>query len=95
MKKAEESFESANILSVEVGTTGLMGGNAGHGGETYLKLTDDGATSWFCKVVDGNGNEILVESPESIFISVQGDTELETFASSLEWAARKIRSLAE
>ena len=35
---------SANILEVEVGTTGYMGGDTGHGGRTYFRIKDEGGT---------------------------------------------------
>ena len=33
---------SANILEVEAGTTGFMGGDTGHGGRTYFRIQDEG-----------------------------------------------------
>lgn len=94
MKKSTESFEKANILIAEVGTTGFMGGDAGHGGQTYLKLTDDAATSWSVSISDEKNEEGYIEQPHTVTISVQGDTELRTFAESLEWAAKEIKKLA-
>ena len=35
---------SANILEVEAGTTGYMGGDTGHGGRTYFRIQDEGST---------------------------------------------------
>ena len=35
---------SANILEVEAGTTGYMGGDSGHGGRTYLRIQDSAST---------------------------------------------------
>ena len=35
---------SANILEVEAGTTGYMGGDSGHGGRTYFRISDCGST---------------------------------------------------
>ena len=35
---------SANILEVEAGTTGFMGGDTGHGGRTYFRIQDEGST---------------------------------------------------
>ena len=40
MKIAQETFTSANILDGEVGTTGPMGGDAGHGYVTVLDTLD-------------------------------------------------------
>jgi len=94
MKTAKETFTSANILEVEVGTTGLKGGDAGHGGETYLKLVDAASTSWHAEIIDEHGKSRTMKQPQSIMIAVQGDTELQTLADSLEWAARKIKQLS-
>lgn len=33
---------SCSILEVEVGTTGFMGGDTGHGGRTYFAIRDEG-----------------------------------------------------
>ena len=35
---------SANILEVEAGTTGYMGGDSGHGGRTYFRIEDAAST---------------------------------------------------
>ena len=93
-KQAKKEFSSANILVAEVATTGPMGGDAGHGGKTSLKLTNNAATSWLCVIVDEYGKELVIEHPRSVMISVQGDTELETFSESLHWAGTQIKSLA-
>ena len=35
---------SCNILEVEAGTTGYMGGDTGHGGRTYFRIEDAAST---------------------------------------------------
>ena len=35
---------SANILQVEAGTTGYKGGDTGHGGRTYFRISDEAST---------------------------------------------------
>ena len=35
------TVESLNYLGVEVGTTGHMGGDSGHGGRTFFKLSNE------------------------------------------------------
>ena len=35
---------SANILQVEAGTTGYKGGDTGHGGRTYFRVSDEAST---------------------------------------------------
>ena len=46
-------ISSANIIRVEVGTTGYCGGDTGHGGRTYLSIenlasTDMNANVYTC-----------------------------------------------
>lgn len=94
MKRAQETCTSANILDCEVGTTGPMGGDAGHGGETYIRLQDAASTAWHIVVADESGKEVVIEQPRSVRIVVQGDAELQTLAESLEWAAQKIKDLS-
>ena len=33
-----DQIVSANLLEVECGSTGLMGGDSGHGGRTYIRI---------------------------------------------------------
>lgn len=39
-----KDINSANTLTVEVGTTGYMGGDSGHGCRTYFSIIDGGST---------------------------------------------------
>ena len=50
IRTAITQITSANILTVEVGTTGYCGGDSGHGGRTYLRITDDSCTDMRCRV---------------------------------------------
>lgn len=72
------SIESMNILGVEVGTTGHMGGDSGHGGRTYFKLTNEGCTDIRFVTLDGD-----VYDAEDIEIVLGGDCELDTFCEAL------------
>lgn len=71
---------SCNILEVEVGTTGYMGGDSGHGCKTYFRLKDLAST------------DITVESitdkygSSEVIIQLGGDTELQTFIEALKYA---------
>ncbi len=40
----KKEIVSANILEVEVGTTGYMGGDTGHGGRTFFRIKDLAST---------------------------------------------------
>ena len=72
---------SANLLEVEAGTTGFMGGDSGHGGRTYFRITDLGST------------EIRVyptgEKGEKGFqVLLGGDCELDTIIKALKFITK-------
>ena len=71
---------SANILEIEVGTTGYRGGDTGHGGRTYLRLKDVCSTDM---AVDVFEDEFIVE--------LDGDTELQTLIEALEFALKVLK----
>lgn len=63
---------SANILEVEAGTTGYMGGDSCHGGRTYFRISDCGSTDMEVRTfVDRHGCNGF-----EVFLG--GDCELET-----------------
>jgi hypothetical protein len=79
---------SCNILEVEVGTTGHMGGDTGHGGRTYFRISDLASTDMRCKVSGYSHEEkdyvyTEIEDASSIEISFGGDSELDTFCEAL------------
>ena len=56
---------SCNILEVEAGTTGFMGGDTGHGGRTYFAIRDEGCTDMDIRVIrdrfgDTEGFEVML-----------------------------------
>ena len=73
---------SANILEVEAGTTGFMGGDTGHGGRTYFRIQDEGSTDMKVNTyVDRygcRGFEVLLG----------GDCELETTIRALKFITK-------
>lgn len=77
--KASELLESCSILSVVVESTGLCGGDSGHGGRTRITLTDQGA-------FDFDGSDIDRE----IVIRCCGDDELQNLALAFDFAARSL-----
>lgn len=79
-------FSSANIIEVEVGTTGLCGGDTGHGGRTYLRIKDLSSTDMSCRL---SGNSC--GDTGQIEIMFGGDCELETFVEALEFVAETLR----
>lgn len=74
-------FVSANILEVEVGTTGYCGGDTGHGCRTYFRLKDLSSTDI----------EVYFSEDEGLEIELGGDCELDTFIDCLEFAIAKLK----
>lgn len=85
LKTYKKEIDSCNIIEVEVGTTGYMGGDTGHGGRTYLSIKDVSSTDLSCNVKD-NGKEYSFANTNRIDIMLGGDCELDTFISALEFA---------
>jgi hypothetical protein len=70
---------SANVLEAEAGTTGYMGGDTGHGGRTYLRITDLGGTDIRVNPIQdryGNGG---------FEVTLGGDCELATMITALKF----------
>lgn len=93
IRRKEISY--ANILLIEAGTNGPQGGDHGHGGRTYLKLSDRSGTSWKVRVKDQEGKEHEIESPICIEILLGGDSELHTFVEGLEFAVETLEKMSE
>jgi hypothetical protein len=88
-------ISGTNQLGVEAGTNGPQGGDSGHGCRTFIKISEEGGTDWRVVVVDENGEEILVDSPSSIAITLSGDSELSTMIRTLEFALTALRGTSE
>ena len=73
---------SCNIIEVEVGTTGPMGGDTGHGGRTYFKIGDIASTDMRCRLFN-NGKEYEFDNVGQVELMFGGDTELDTFCEAL------------
>ena len=75
-------LEDFNIIEVEAGTTGHMGGDPGHGGRTYFRIEDLASTDMRCRVrsYDGTYEFDDIEQIELVF---GGDSELDTFREAL------------
>ena len=68
-----------NIVDVEAGTNGYHGGDAGHGGRTYIRIED------------GGGGDIEVKPTKDnkgVEFFICGDSELDTMIKALEFAAK-------
>jgi hypothetical protein len=73
------AIESANVLEAEAGTTGYMGGDTGHGGRTYFRVTDLGGTDIRVNPIQdryGNGG---------FEVTLGGDCELSTMITALKF----------
>ena len=76
---------SCNILDVEAGTTGLRGGDTGHGGRTYFSIRDGACTDMevrptFNKWGEADGFEVMLG----------GDCELETMIEALKFIVQAL-----
>jgi hypothetical protein len=81
-------FQSCNILEATADTNTPQGGDAGHGGETVLHLTDVAGTDWTIYV---DGKEIEF-GPHEVELRLGGDSEGETFADALIWAGQSLKA---
>ena len=83
IKTEKDTFTILNTLEVEVGTTGIRGGDSGYGCRTYLRIEDNAGTDIKVKYIlpssKGNGG---------VEVILGGDSELNTFISALEFAAQ-------
>ena len=78
---ASTSFESFNILRVDVGTNCPSGGDIGHGGRTLLRFTNEASTDMRVRIDEGA--QVEVRCVELVF---GGDAECQTLIQSLEFA---------
>lgn len=80
---------SANILEVEAGTTGYMGGDSGHGGRTYFRISNDFGTDIdvtpFTDKYGCDGFEV----------TLGGDCELETIIRALKFITKVLEDESE
>ncbi len=72
---------SCNILEVEAGTNGFMGGDTGHGSRTYFRIHDLGSTDIEVHTLGRYGDEGLE-------VSLGGDCELETIITALKFITK-------
>ena len=78
---------SANILTVEAGTTGYMGGDSGHGGRTYFRIEDQGSMDIQVLPIGRYGDEGF-----EVFLG--GDCELETVIRALKFITKVLEEEA-
>lgn len=94
VKTLSKEIVSCNIITVEVGTTGYMGGDTGHGGRTYFRISDEASTDMRCNVVsEGEIHQFdNTCGANQIEVMFGGDCEMETFIEALEFAAETLRN---
>ena len=78
----KKEIVSANILEVEVGTTGRMGGDTGHGGRTFFRIKDLSSTDMRLAFRD-NGKYFKSRYLNDLELIFGGDCELDTFCEAL------------
>ena len=86
---AEKEIPNCNILKVKVGTTGYCGGDGGHGGRSFVMLTNRSSTDWKAAVKSDSCGDV-----RSIMIDLAGDSELETTIEALRFAADNLERIA-
>ena len=79
----EREVVSANILDVEAGTTGYMGGDSGRGGRTYFRISDAACTDMDVHVLRSRHGE-----PAGFEVILGGDCELETTIRALKFITK-------
>lgn len=78
----KKEIVSANILEVEVGTTGYMGGDTGHGGRTFFRIKNVSSTDMRLAFSD-NGKYFNSRYLNDLELTFGGDCELDTFCEAL------------
>ena len=78
----KKEIVSANILEVEVGTTGYMGGDTGHGGRTFFRIKDLASTD-MRRAFRDNGKYVNSRYLNDLELTFGGDCELDTFCEAL------------
>ncbi len=84
-----------NQLGVEAGTNAPRGGDSGHGGRTFVRITEEGGTDWRVVVTSENGDEETFDNPSAFSIVLGGDSELTTIIQALEFAVAALKGLAD
>jgi len=77
MEVTTQCQDFMGFLEVEVGTTGLRGGDKGHGGRTFLRFKNGGASDGLFQA-GPNGDEVS--------LSLGGDIELNCLIDGLQFA---------
>ena len=79
----------ANVLEVEAGTTGSCGGDWGHGGRTYIRISDRGGTCM--SVLPKKPDDGMLDEGQGVEIILGGDCELSTIIEGLEFILQALK----
>ena len=71
-------IREANALKVEVGTNGYHGGDYGHGGRTYFRISNGAST-------DMQAHSSCILNEEYVEVELYGDSELSTIITALKY----------
>ena len=85
-----DSFVGICNFGVSVGSTGYKGGDAGHGGKTFVTFQDLGSVSMMVSV----DNSEYLRDAEKITIAFEGDAELTNLINSLRFALDQLEDIA-
>lgn len=85
-----KEFSSCNILEAKVGSNCPCGGDGGHGGITYMGISDIAGTCWNIRIKERDDTEYSFSYPKSIEIELLGDTENTTFIQALDFALKEL-----
>lgn len=85
-----KEIDSANIIDVEVGTTGYCGGDSGHGGRTYFRIKNVTSTDMSVRI-NKSCEFDWMNNLQEFELMFGGDCELDTFIEALEFAADTLR----
>lgn len=85
-----KEIDSANIIDVEVGTTGYCGGDSGHGGRTYFRIKNVSGTDMSVRI-NKSVEYDWMSNLQEIELMFGGDCELDTFIEALEFAIDTIK----
>ncbi|MBT9174288.1 MAG: hypothetical protein DDT21_02701 [Syntrophomonadaceae bacterium] len=72
---------SCNILEVEAGTNGYMGGDSGHGSRTYFRIKNVAGTDIEARLIGSDGTD-------GIEVYLGGDSELGTIITALKFITK-------
>jgi hypothetical protein len=78
-------IHSLNSLEIEAGTTGYCGGDSGHGGRTYFRITDLGCTDIRVK------RSYYEYGAETLEVYLGGDCELDTIIKALAFIRKVLK----